>query len=609
MKQTSFHFLFAIFALMLAACARGETPPLASPTPRGDRTPAEATATPRPTVTPTLTPSRTPTPTPTFTPTPTATAQPIAISGDPLAVLVAEPISQPGAVCGFVDYFDFPIDPPDAERGRGGGDYGVYRQRYQSNHAGEDWGYQSGDNLGQPVYVIGHGVVTYSQPYGWGLDQGTVIVRHTFRDGGTVYSFYGHLDPPSVTLRPGDCLVRGDTVGNIGDPTGRPHLHFEIRLHNPDTPGPGYWSVDPTLAGWLPPSQTIWENRIEGQAGTVWTRVPVEGTSTWVGQAGATGVVMEASELRALNLTDGRVIWRHKLETNFPTVLLSAEAGVVYLADPLGHVEALTLPTPEMMAEWNNTLVVLDPAWAQDLGVNGSPTLMPLPGGGVVMAVLRQTTVAFSPAGEVLWGAEGFPGIADWKVDGTRVVFSTEGANPAVWVATKAGIESLVEGVGGMLAVDGLGVWVYASDGLFRLEESGEARAVSLLSEAVQLTRNLVALPEGGVLIAHADRADRRVLAFDGAGQLRWERSVEALGSNPRFVTVAGVVLLWLEEGEGVVNLYRVNMADGALTHLFRGGTRTPARGSTWIVPLAPAQLVFQIGGGHLVGFDPFLGP
>ncbi|GAB4577638.1 MAG: hypothetical protein Fur0022_03690 [Anaerolineales bacterium] len=589
-------------SLLVSACARAALPPTPSPPPHIEIVHGEITATLRPTSTATRTPppTRTPTPTPTRTPT----APPILISGDPFAALGAEPVPQPGAVCGFVDYFDFPIDPPDAVLGRGGGDFGVYRNRYQSNHAGEDWGYQSGDNLGQPVYVIGHGVVTYAQPYGWGLDQGTVIVQHTYRNGRIVYSFYGHLDPPSVTLRPGTCLVRGDTVGNIGDPTGRPHLHFEIRLHNPDTPGPGYWSVDPTLAGWLPPSRTIWESRMTQQPGVVWVRFPFEGETQFIGQTEGMILVLEAGELRALSVTDGRVIWRMELETNSPTVLLSADPNLLYVADPLGRLDAFFLPTLEMMAEWNQTKVVLDRAWEQDLEVNGAPTLMPLPGGGVVMAT-RQITVAFSPEGAMLWEEDGLQTIFGWELGAEAVLFSTGGETPAVWLATEEGVEVLAEGTGGALAWSREGVFVYGADGVYRLE-AGTVERIYALSDAVQLARSLVALPEGGVLIAHADRADRRLVGLDAEGGVLWERSVEGVGANPRFVLAGAEVFMLLEEEEvaGVVNLYRVNMEDGSLTHLFRGGTRTAVRGSTWIAALNPAQILVQIGGGHIIGFD-----
>ncbi|MCB9133840.1 MAG: peptidoglycan DD-metalloendopeptidase family protein [Anaerolineales bacterium] len=591
---------------LLTACQRTNITAPLSLTPHPVTSLPSSTATPFPTPTPTQTPTRTPTSTPPPTATPTATALPITVTGDPLAALVVEPVPQPGAVCGFVDYFDFPIDPPDAEFGRGGGDFGIYRTRYQSNHAGEDWGIQNGENLGTPVYVIGHGVVTYSQPYGWGLDQGTVIVKHTFRNGRVVYSFYGHLDPPSVTLRPGTCLARGDTVGNIGDPTGRPHLHFEIRLQNPDTPGPGYWPVDPTLAGWLPPSQTIWENRIESQAGTVWTRVPAEGDSEWVGQVGEMLLVIEEGQLRALDVADGHVIWRQELETNFPSVLLAAEAGLVYVADPLGHLAAWLLPTPEMMSVWNNTKVVLHTAWEQDLGVNGSLTLLPLPGGGVAMA-LRQMMVAFSPEGARLWDEEGKGIITDWARDEARVVFSTVGETSGVWTVTEAGVEMLAEEVGGQVTlVEGV-VFIYASTGLFRVNEAGAVSQIYAFGRGSE-TGEMIPWVAGGGVIVQPDVGGTRLLGFDAAGALVWERALRGVvGGTARVAEWGGEVFVLTEESQGsaaLVYLYQVDFENGLLTEVWRGGTRTASRGSTWIETRISAGMLIQIGGGHQVLFQ-----
>jgi outer membrane protein assembly factor BamB len=328
-------------------------------------------------------------------------------------------------------------------------------------------------------------------------------------------------------------------VGNIGDPSGRPHLHFEIRLHNPDTPGSGYWSVDPTLAGWFPPSRTIWENRMVQQPGTVWARFPAEG-SFYVGATEEMMFTVEEGELRALNIADGRVIWRHELETNFPTVLLSVEAGLVYLADPLGHLVAFSLPTREMMAEWNNTKVVLELAWEMELDVLGSPLLLPLADGAVAIA-LKQTTLAFSPDGEELWDADGLPTISDWLLDGEQLIISTRGNAPALWVATIAGLELLSDESGGQLAFAGNELYVYQPDGMYRNNsETGDYVNLYTLSDSVQFDRNMMELPEGGVMISHADLSDRRLLAFDLTGRLMWERSVESLGTNNGFSAVKG---------------------------------------------------------------------
>ena len=204
-----------------------------------------------------------PTTTPTITPTPTPTAVPLSITL--LRSQQSTPASEPGARCGVVDTLDFPLDPPDAKNVRfGGQDFGAFRDTYYGYHAGEDWWGTGGDvsSFGAPVHSIGHGVVTYAEPNGWGRDKGVIIIRHTFPDGSRILSFYGHLHPPSVTLRLGDCVVRGDQIGQIGQPRSSPHLHFEIREHMPSSTGRGYWSSDPAKAGWKPPSQFIWTYRM-----------------------------------------------------------------------------------------------------------------------------------------------------------------------------------------------------------------------------------------------------------------------------------------------------------------------------------------------------------
>jgi murein DD-endopeptidase MepM/ murein hydrolase activator NlpD len=100
-----------------------------------------------------------------------------------------------------VDVLDFPLDPPNGADASGGSDFGVFRSRYGKFHSGEDWwGVRGRQSFGEPVYAIGHGLVTYAEPEGWNRDKGVIIVRHIFDDGREVLSFYGHLDPPSVLL-------------------------------------------------------------------------------------------------------------------------------------------------------------------------------------------------------------------------------------------------------------------------------------------------------------------------------------------------------------------------------------------------------------------------
>src|SRR5690606_41430861 len=118
--------------------------------------------TPPPSPTPTLTPTATATPPP--SPTPAPTALPLQVIADNQAAQWQPPPAQANAPCGVVDILDFPMNPPDADNISGGQDFGVFRNRYGKFHAGEDWwGTRRGSTFGEPVYSIGHGLVTYAE--------------------------------------------------------------------------------------------------------------------------------------------------------------------------------------------------------------------------------------------------------------------------------------------------------------------------------------------------------------------------------------------------------------------------------------------------------------
>lgn len=141
--------------------------------------------------------------------------------------------SKKWAMIPLCDGFDFPVGKPNGE--------GYYKARglrfKRPRHLGEDWnGVRGGDSdLGDPVYTIGHGLVTYaSDPRGaWGK---VVIVRHAFREPTTgqllcCQTLYSHLD--RIDVKVGQILKRGDQVGTIGTGNGRypAHLHFELHFN------------------------------------------------------------------------------------------------------------------------------------------------------------------------------------------------------------------------------------------------------------------------------------------------------------------------------------------------------------------------------------------
>ncbi len=607
-----------LLILLLSACSQGTAvaPPTAvSPTPvLPTRTPSPtATVTPTATATATATPLPTATATPTPTPTPTATAVPLTFSGDPRAAILSSPAPQPGAPCGLVDTLDFPIDPPDAAHvSRGGGDFGVFRSRYDKYHAGEDWGGPAGQpNLGTAVYSIGHGLVTYAEPEGWNRDKGVVIIQHTFADGRSFYSFYGHLDPPSVVLPAGSCVARGQQVGNIGQPRTSPHLHFEIRTHLPYTPGPGYWPEDPITAGWLPPSATIWQERLAASPGVQWVWPEIASGSPsatqLIGQIDdETVAVLADGQVVGLNMVNGRVRWRYALADDrrlesaalLGSAALDAAQPLLYLANQFGQVTAVAPPRGQLS---------FSTQWEIDVDVTGLPTLLPLPGGGVLL-LARQQMVALSGEGVELWRAELPARPFRWIVAADQLVITTAADANGLWTVDQGGAAAWPTPGGQPVSVNGQ-IWVYAANGVYRLhEQTGAADWLLALPGGLLPDGGMVARPDGGVLLAHRDLYDHRLIALDGNGRVQWERSLRGMAAGEvRLLAAHGRLYLLSQtsnDSHSELTLYAIDTAAAHLTRLLVGGSRAPLPAATWAAP-AGDLLLINVGGGNLVAINP----
>lgn len=157
----------------------------------------------------------------------------------------------------LADGFDFPVGKPDAA-----GYYKARGLRLRSpRHFGEDWNGRGGGNtdLGDPIYSIGDGVVTFAHDVrgGWG---NVVLVRHAYRDPEDgkvkfVDALYGHLQ--RMMTKVGDEVKRGEQIGTLGSNRGMymAHLHFEIR-HNIKI-GMQRNAVAPTFGNWADPTKFI----------------------------------------------------------------------------------------------------------------------------------------------------------------------------------------------------------------------------------------------------------------------------------------------------------------------------------------------------------------
>ena len=100
---------------------------------------------------------------------------------------------------------------------------------------------------GTPIKAAAGGVVILARYYG--LAGRTVFIDH----GGGMTTLYFHMNQIKASV--GQTVVTGDVIGTVGT-TGRssgPHLHFEVRLKNPNSVSCSLPYLDPTSRGRMNP--------------------------------------------------------------------------------------------------------------------------------------------------------------------------------------------------------------------------------------------------------------------------------------------------------------------------------------------------------------------
>ena len=100
---------------------------------------------------------------------------------------------------------------------------------------------------GTPIKAAAGGVVILARYYG--LAGRTVFIDH----GGGMTTLYFHMNEIRTSV--GQTVVTGDVIGTVGS-TGRssgPHLHFEVRLKNPNSVSCSLPYLDPTSRGRMNP--------------------------------------------------------------------------------------------------------------------------------------------------------------------------------------------------------------------------------------------------------------------------------------------------------------------------------------------------------------------
>lgn len=401
-------------------------------------------------------------------------------------------------ICGFTDAVGFPVDPSAFAIVQG---YGAASFRHQGRyHTGEDWTRRDDPTAayGEFVRAIGDGRVMFASPAGWGADGGVIILEHTFRDGSVFYSMYGHVTDATGVAFPAvyACVRRGDIIAAIGDSRPAPHLHLEVRVNNPTTPGAGYVWDNPTRLGYRRPTKFIlnwgawlldayrWRLDLGDETAPAVTPTLLDDSS-----------VITVDRLRLLRVhANGGALWRVNLAQ--PPLALMRDGAGMLLINPDGEVVRYANDgTPG--ERWTIGAPLQRALSAAD---------------GLLLHTADGAWLHYDPVGRaVRWRIEAMPPPADWVVSPAGAL--VRAVDQQIIAIDAAGVildrAQLMEGAGLSLDHDGAPL-VYGRGGLWRVENGVWSAALPFA-------------PGGGERAAVYADADGYTL-FDGERMLRYGR-------------------------------------------------------------------------------------
>jgi outer membrane protein assembly factor BamB len=314
-------------------------------------------------------------------------------------------------------------------------------------------------------------------------------------------------------------------------------------------------------------------------------------------------IASDLDELTTLSIEDGRKLWTRSLPDTSTAIMFDEGTEQIYVAKLGGSLEAFRLSDLQTA----NAESIVDPVWTASVGSSASVVLIPLPQRGVVASTGSQIS-AFSDSGELLWRGEPMTGIRDWThSEEALILLGREG----VLVANDAGAErSTVSIMGHRIVASGLPL-IYAEDGIYRFDlDTRSVEPFFALPSGFPRSGAISELPGGGVLAAHTDLDDRRLIAIDAEGGTLWEFSLANLGVRAvEFLAIDDQVYLLAQFPIGNstgIDLFQVDTGNGALTRIFSGGTRAP--GSLPLtISVAGDLLLISIEDVGLTAFEPHL--
>jgi hypothetical protein len=434
------------------------------------------------------------------------------------------------ADCGTADRLDFPVDRAGFALVQG---YGVPSVRHQGRyHTGEDWALASGGSAGQPVQAIATGRVSYSDPRVWGRDGGVVIVEHVFSDGTTAYSMYGHLSDEAYPFPVRyTCVTIGQILGGIAaGPRPAPHLHFEVRTSNPDTPGAGYTREQPDTVGYTAPTAFILNQQTYLRPSYAFhTRIPGGIAAPPVPLTDNSLLVLDTRGSLRRVLPDGRILWRTRLTA--PAVHVTAFQGSSYLVLGDGRWQSIDVETGSLAEAWRIA------------GFNPIGAAFELVGWQVYPLAGDRLAAVDETRRSLVWTLDGIPPFV-------RAFVANEGVNAVFALLTRENEVIRVAGAGVELGRTTLrypASFAQNSRGDLLIYSWGGLWQVDLTQE----WREYLAVPHGGESGALWRESGRllvfdgqRLLAYDAVNAPLWEVSIPGVSGAVEMRRYGSAVLL-----------------------------------------------------------------
>jgi outer membrane protein assembly factor BamB len=286
-----------------------------------------------------------------------------------------------------------------------------------------------------------------------------------------------------------------------------------------------------------------------------------------------------------LDATTGAVDWSRSVSDTVRQAIVSADQTTIYLT---------TI---------SNTLQAIDPRGDLRWQVAFTPTtrtiLIPSPDGGVIAHDGRDL-ISLAANGDQLWRIENLPSPIDWLSDDGDLVFTVDGDQPAVYRLDRSGRVNLIAALTGRLAATADQLFVYAPTALYRLSNTPEL--LKLLDRTGYTRGSMIAMPDGGVLLAHNGVVGRRLIALRPDGSLRWERSIQQLtGEAPHLMAANGEVYAVTQEGD----VWWIDQQWGDAQRVLDGTRLLTLPGEARSVVTSDGTLIFDARGGRLVALDP----